>query len=56
MHRNLIEYAGLEHDSFFLEGTGAIVLDHEAQIAYATNDQAIQLRATRVSAILGRIR
>ena len=34
--QDVIDYTGLEHDNFFLEGTGAMVLDHEARIAYAT--------------------
>ncbi len=34
--QDVIDYTGLEHDNLFLEGTGAMVLDHEARIAYAT--------------------
>ena len=34
--QDVIDYTGLEHDDFFLEGTGAMVLDHEARVAYAT--------------------
>jgi hypothetical protein len=33
--QDVIDYTGLEHDNFFLEGTGAMVLDHEARVAYA---------------------
>ncbi len=32
--QDVIDYSGLEHDSMFLEGTGAMVLDHVARIAY----------------------
>jgi len=31
----IIDYSGLEHDNIFLEGTGAIVLDHVGRVAYA---------------------
>ena len=34
--QDVIDYTGLEHDNFFLEGTGAMVLDHENRVAYAT--------------------
>ena len=34
--QDVIDYSGLEHDDVFLEGTGAMVLDHESRIAYAT--------------------
>ena len=30
----VIDYSGLEHDGVFLEGTGAMVLDHLARMAY----------------------
>ncbi|MGR0318252.1 citrulline utilization hydrolase CtlX [Agromyces sp. ZXT2-3] len=33
--QDVIDYSGLEYDDVFLEGTGAMVLDHEARIAYA---------------------
>lgn len=33
--QEVIDYSGLEYDNLFLEGTGAMVLDHEARIAYA---------------------
>ncbi|MGE5330913.1 MAG: citrulline utilization hydrolase CtlX [Nitrospirota bacterium] len=32
--QDVIDYSGLEHDNVFLEGTGAMVLDHIARIAY----------------------
>ncbi len=32
--REVIDYSGFEHDGLFLEGTGAMVLDHIARIAY----------------------
>jgi hypothetical protein len=32
--QDVIDYSGLEEDSLFLEGTGAMVLDHIARIAY----------------------
>jgi hypothetical protein len=32
--QDVIDYSGLEHDGMFLEGTGAMVLDHVARIAY----------------------
>ena len=34
--QDVIDYSGLEYDDVFLEGTGAMVLDHEFRIAYAT--------------------
>ena len=33
--QDVIDYSGLEHDDVFLEGTGAMVLDHLTRIAYA---------------------
>ncbi len=33
--REIVDYSGLEHDGVFLEGTGAMVLDHVGRIAYA---------------------
>ncbi len=33
--QDVIDYSGLELDGVFLEGTGAMVLDHELRIAYA---------------------
>ena len=32
--QDVIDYSGLVHDGVFLEGTGAMVLDHEARVAY----------------------
>lgn len=32
--QDVIDYSGLEHDNLFLEGTGAMVLDHLARIAF----------------------
>ncbi|MBN8923848.1 MAG: amidinotransferase [Rhodanobacter sp.] len=32
--RDVIDYSGLENDGLFLEGTGAMVLDHMARVAY----------------------
>ncbi|MES2176304.1 MAG: arginine deiminase-related protein [Gemmatimonadota bacterium] len=32
--QDVIDYSGLEYDGVFLEGTGAMVLDHGARIAY----------------------
>jgi hypothetical protein len=33
--QEVIDYSGLEHDGLFLEGTGAMVLDHIDRVAYA---------------------
>ena len=33
--QDIIDYSGLEADGLFLEGTGAMVLDHVARVAYA---------------------
>jgi hypothetical protein len=32
--QDVIDYSGLEHDGLFLEGTGAMVLDHLARVAF----------------------
>jgi hypothetical protein len=32
--QDAIDYSGLEHDGLFLEGTGAMVLDHIGRVAY----------------------
>lgn len=32
--QDLIDYSGLEYDDIFLEGTGAMVLDHSNRVAY----------------------
>ena len=33
--QDVIDHSGLEHDNVFLEGTGAMVLDHVTRVAYA---------------------
>lgn len=33
--QDVIDYSGLEHDGLYLEGTGAMVLDHIGRIAFA---------------------
>lgn len=33
--QDVTDYSGLEHDGMFLEGTGAMVLDHRDRVAYA---------------------
>ncbi|MER8981537.1 citrulline utilization hydrolase CtlX [Mesorhizobium sp. M0870] len=45
--QNVIDYSGLEKDNVYLEGTGAMVLDHIGRIAYAirsnrTNEVALE--------------
>ena len=42
--QDVIDYSGLEPDGLFLEGTGAMVLDHVARIAYT-------VRSNRANAI-----
>lgn len=37
--QDVIDYSGLEYDDVFLEGTGAMVLDHVARIAYAARSR-----------------
>ncbi|MGO2747402.1 citrulline utilization hydrolase CtlX [Microbacterium sp.] len=37
--QEVIDYSGLEQDDLFLEGTGAMVLDHVARIAYAVRSR-----------------
>ena len=32
--QQIVDYSGLEPDGIFLEGTGAMVLDHESRVAY----------------------
>lgn len=32
---DIVDYSGLEYDDMFLEGTGAMVIDHESRVAYA---------------------
>ena len=33
--QDIVDYSGLEHDNIYLEGTGAMVLDHLDHVAYA---------------------
>jgi len=33
--QDIVDYSGLEHDQIYLEGTGAMVLDHLDRVAYA---------------------
>lgn len=45
--QDIVDYSGLEQDNIFLEGTGAMVLDHLERIAYAaksnrTNSMALE--------------
>ncbi|TDF38671.1 amidinotransferase [Alteromonadaceae bacterium M269] len=45
--QDIIDYSGLEHDELYLEGTGAMVLDHLERVAYAalsnrTNSYALE--------------
>ncbi|MGH8848449.1 MAG: citrulline utilization hydrolase CtlX [Polaromonas sp.] len=42
--QDVIDYSGLEHDGLFLEGTGAMVLDHLHRVAYT----ALSNRANEV--------
>ena len=37
--QDVIDYSGLEQDGVYLEGTGAMVLDHEARIAYTARSK-----------------
>ncbi|MEO6200366.1 MAG: arginine deiminase-related protein, partial [Cryobacterium sp.] len=32
--QDVLDYSGLERDNIFLEGTGAMVLDHDSRVAY----------------------
>ncbi|WP_349043052.1 arginine deiminase-related protein [Agrobacterium sp. SORGH_AS 787] len=50
--QQIVDYSGLEHDGLFLEGTGAMVLDHIERVAYAvrsdrTNPVALERFATQ---------
>lgn len=48
--QEVIDYSGLEHDGLFLEGTGAMVLDHMARVAYvARSNRADQVALERFS-------
>ncbi|MCK8464208.1 arginine deiminase-related protein [Aliiroseovarius sp. S1339] len=37
--QDIIDYSGLEQDALFLEGTGAMVLDHVERVAYAARSK-----------------
>jgi len=37
--QDVIDYSGLEYDGIYLEGTGAMVLDHIERVAYAVNSK-----------------
>lgn len=37
--QEVVDYSGLEPDSLFLEGTGAMVLDHVGRVAYAAKSE-----------------
>jgi hypothetical protein len=37
--QDVVDYSGLEHDDIFLEGTGAMVLDHVTRIAYTARSR-----------------
>jgi hypothetical protein len=37
--QDVIDYSGLEYDSLYLEGTGAMVLDHVERVAYAVRSK-----------------
>lgn len=37
--QDVIDYSGLEQDELFLEGTGAMVLDHVARVAYVARSR-----------------
>ncbi|AOJ72787.1 MULTISPECIES: citrulline utilization hydrolase CtlX [Burkholderia] len=37
--QDVIDFSGLEHDDVFLEGTGAMVLDHVARVAYTARSR-----------------
>lgn len=39
--QDVIDYSGLEYDNLFLEGTGAMVLDHTERVAYAVKSNRI---------------
>lgn len=49
--QDVVDFSGLEHDGVFLEGTGAMVLDHIARVAYtARSNRADPLALERFSA------
>ncbi len=37
--QDVVDYSGLEYDNLFLEGTGAMVLDHVERVAYAARSK-----------------
>lgn len=37
--QDIIDYSGLEQDNLFLEGTGAMVIDHSERVAYAARSK-----------------
>ena len=37
--QDVIDYSGLEYDNIFLEGTGAMVLDHHSRVAYTARSR-----------------
>lgn len=37
--QDVIDYSGLEHDGLYLEGTGAMVFDHLARVAYTARSR-----------------
>ncbi len=39
--QTIVDYSGLEPDGIFLEGTGAMVLDHVSRVAYAARMHAV---------------
>ncbi|MEP3892413.1 MAG: arginine deiminase-related protein [Litorimonas sp.] len=46
--QDILDFSGLEHDGLFLEGTGAMVLDHVDRIAYAVeSDRTSQIALER---------
>ena len=52
--QDIIDYSGLEHDDIFLEGTGAMVLDHTNRVAYAARShRANPLALERFCATFG---
>ncbi len=46
--QDILDFSGLEHDGLYLEGTGAMVLDHVERIAYAVeSDRTSQIALER---------
>ena len=51
--QEVVDYSGLEEDGIYLEGTGAMVLDHAGRIAYvARSKRADPLALERFAALL----